>query len=115
MNIPPDQVSSPTFALVHEYQGRVPLVHIDLYRLPVLETEFLLTVEDYWQQPVVTVIEWAERLQTDLPEEFLDVAIEWLDEQVRSLTFRGVGPRGEKLAADCKILSKEENYRGSQD
>jgi tRNA threonylcarbamoyladenosine biosynthesis protein TsaE len=104
LGIPPDEVSSPTFALVHEYQGRLPLIHIDLYRLPVLEMDFLLALEDYWQQPAVTVIEWAERLQADLPEEYLDLTLTWLDDQTRSIKFFGVGPRGRQLAAACQAL-----------
>jgi tRNA threonylcarbamoyladenosine biosynthesis protein TsaE len=102
LGLAPDQVSSPTFALVHEYPGRLPLIHVDLYRLLVLEVEFLMELEDYWQQPVVTVIEWAERLETDLPEEYLDITLTWVDDQIRSLEFLGVGPRGEKLAAACR-------------
>ena len=104
LGLPPDQVSSPTFALVHEYPGRIPLIHVDLYRLPALEVEFLMELEDYWQQPVVTVIEWAERLDADLPEEYLDITLIWVDDQIRSLTIFGVGPRGEKLAATCQTL-----------
>jgi tRNA threonylcarbamoyladenosine biosynthesis protein TsaE len=104
LGIPPDQVSSPTFALVHEYQGRLPLIHIDLYRLPVLEMDFLLALEDYWQQPVVTVIEWAERLQAELPEEYLDLTLTWIDDQCRSVKISGVGPRGQQLAAACQAL-----------
>lgn len=104
LGLAPDQVSSPTFALVHEYQGRIPLIHTDLYRLPVVEGDFLLELEDYWQQPVVTVIEWAERLQADLPEEYLDITLTWIDDQVRSLRFMGFGPRGAVLALECRTL-----------
>jgi tRNA threonylcarbamoyladenosine biosynthesis protein TsaE len=107
LGLPPDQVSSPTFALVHEYPGRIPLIHVDLYRLPVLEVEFLMELEDYWQQPVITVIEWAERLNADLPEEYLDITLVWLEDQIRSLEIFGVGPRGEKLAAACQALGPD--------
>jgi tRNA threonylcarbamoyladenosine biosynthesis protein TsaE len=104
LGLPPDQVSSPTFALVHEYPGRLPLIHVDLYRLPILEVEFIMELEDYWQQPVVTVIEWAERLNADLPLEYLDITLIWVDDQIRTLEIFGVGPRGEKLAAACQAL-----------
>lgn len=104
LDLPPDQVSSPTFALVHEYPGRIPLIHVDLYRLPVLEIEFIMELEDYWEQPVITVIEWAERLAPDLPGEFLDISLTWLDDELRSLEIFGVGPRGEHLAAACRNL-----------
>lgn len=102
LDLPSDQVSSPTFALVHEYPGRIPLIHVDLYRLPVLEVEFLMELENYWQQPVITIIEWAERLAPDLPEEYLDISLGWLDDQLRSIKIFGVGSRGEKLAAACR-------------
>jgi tRNA threonylcarbamoyladenosine biosynthesis protein TsaE len=104
LGLPQAHISSPTFALVHEYPGRIPLIHVDLYRLPTLEAEFLLELEDYWQQPVVTVIEWAERLEVDLPEEYLDITLAWVDDQIRSLDLFGVGPRGKKLAAACQAL-----------
>ncbi len=96
LGLPPDQVSSPTFALVHEYPGRLPLIHVDLYRLPVLEVEFVMELEDYWQQPVVTVIEWAERLNADLPEEYLDITLVWVDDQIRSLDNLRGWPPGRK-------------------
>jgi tRNA threonylcarbamoyladenosine biosynthesis protein TsaE len=104
LGLPPDQVSSPTFALVHEYPGRIPLIHVDLYRLPALEVEFLMELENYWQQPVITVIEWAERLDADLPEEYLDITLIWVDDQIRSLNFLGKGPGGGKLAATCQTF-----------
>jgi tRNA threonylcarbamoyladenosine biosynthesis protein TsaE len=104
LGLPQASVSSPTFALVHEYPGRIPLIHVDLYRLPALEVEFLLELEDYWQRPVVTVIEWAERLKNDLPEEYLDITLAWIDDQIRSLDLFGVGSRGKKLAAACQAL-----------
>jgi tRNA threonylcarbamoyladenosine biosynthesis protein TsaE len=104
LGLPPDQVSSPTFALVQEYPGRIPLIHVDLYRLPALEVEFLMELEEYWQQPVITVIEWAERLDADLPEEYLDITLIWVDDQIRSVKIFGKGPRGEKLVATCQTL-----------
>lgn len=104
LGVPEDQVSSPSFALIHEYPGRIALIHVDLYRLPALEAEFLLHLEDYWQQPVVTVIEWAERLQADLPEEYLDIDLIWVDDQRRRLHLAGAGPRGEELAAACRTF-----------
>lgn len=107
LGLSPEQVSSPTFALVHEYPGRLPLIHVDLYRLPALEQEFIMELEDYWQRPVVTVIEWAERLGIDMPEEYLDITLSWVDDQIRSLEIFGAGPRGEELAIACQALRPE--------
>lgn len=90
--------------MIHEYQGLLPLIHVDLYRLPVLELDFLLALEDYWQQPVVTVIEWAERLEDELPEAYLDVSLFWIDEHSRKIEISGAGSRGANLAAACHTL-----------
>lgn len=102
LGLPPELVSSPTFALVHQYPARIPLIHVDLYRLPVLEDDFLLELEEYWHHPVVTVIEWAERLGPHLPEEYLDITLAWVDDQVRSVEIFGKGSRGKILAAACQ-------------
>lgn len=105
LGLAPEQISSPTFALIHEYPGRIPLIHADLYRLPVVDEEFLLTLEDYWQQPVVTVIEWAERLGDAAPAEYLDITLQWLDDQSRTLTILGRGRRGRELVQACQGLA----------
>jgi len=113
LGLPPDQVSSPTFALVHEYPGRVALIHVDLYRLGSLDEEFFLVLEDYWQQPVVTVIEWGERLEGNLPEEYLEITLHWLDTQTRRLEVGGVGRRGETLLQAWSSLVKSTGPRPS--
>lgn len=113
LGLSPEQVSSPTFALIHEYAGKIPLVHVDLYRLSTVDDDFCLALEDYWQQPVVTVIEWAERLQDAVPEEYLEITLQWLDAQSRVLTITGQGRRGEQLAQACQGLATTENDRQS--
>lgn len=113
LGLPPEQVSSPTFALIHEYAGQMLLVHVDLYRLPAVDEEFSLELEDYWQRPVVTVIEWAERLQEARPEEYLEITLQWLDAQSRVLTIVGRGRRGEQLAQACRALQRSANDQKS--
>jgi len=66
-------VNSPTFTLVKEYQGRLPLYHMDLYRLEDAGEE--LGLEEYWESDGVTVIEWPEVMGPFLPEDRLDVHI----------------------------------------
>ena len=61
-------VTSPTFALIHEYVGgRLPLYHIDLYRLEDAQAALVLGIEEYLPSDGVTVIEWPERIASLLP------------------------------------------------
>ncbi|ADH86037.1 tRNA (adenosine(37)-N6)-threonylcarbamoyltransferase complex ATPase subunit type 1 TsaE [Desulfurivibrio alkaliphilus] len=77
LEVPPEQpVTSPTFALIHEHQGRLPLFHLDLYRLGGDEDELLeLGIEDYLYGDGVCVIEWPERLGGLLPARHLDIRL----------------------------------------
>lgn len=60
-------VTSPTFALVHEYEGRLPLFHMDLYRLSGEEEFELIGGWEYFRRGGVCLIEWAERLGGQVP------------------------------------------------
>jgi len=62
-----DQVTSPTFALVQEYQGRLPLFHMDLYRLSSEEEFEQIGGWEYFRRNGVVMIEWADRLGGALP------------------------------------------------
>lgn len=63
----PRTVSSPTFVLIHEYQGRLPLAHADLYRLESVQTLPHLGLEEYFDGRTVVAVEWAERAGNELP------------------------------------------------
>ena len=64
----PGEVTSPTFTLVHEYRGgRLPIYHIDLYRLEGAESALPLGIDDFLPSDGVTVIEWPERIADLLP------------------------------------------------
>jgi tRNA threonylcarbamoyladenosine biosynthesis protein TsaE len=90
--IDPRDVSSPTFVLVNEYSAQPPIYHLDAYRVRD-DDEFLeLGVEEYFDRPGWTFIEWADRVAACLPLERLDISIDALGETSRrfALTARGV-------------------------
>jgi tRNA threonylcarbamoyladenosine biosynthesis protein TsaE len=85
------QVTSPTFTLVNEYVGgRLPLYHIDLYRIKTAEEAIAFGIEDYLPGKGVTVVEWPERIEALLPE-----GTQHWDIQVASLTERVIQRRGD--------------------
>ncbi len=83
-----EEVSSPTFTLIHEYGARPKVYHIDLYRLdraPELDT---LGLEDLWDRPAVVLIEWGEKFASRLPARRLEILLEHAGESVRRITVR---------------------------
>jgi tRNA threonylcarbamoyladenosine biosynthesis protein TsaE len=70
------EVTSPTFALVHEYEGRLPLFHMDLYRLSGEEEFELIGGWEYLRRGGVCLIEWAERLGDAVPKPHWRVHLE---------------------------------------
>jgi tRNA threonylcarbamoyladenosine biosynthesis protein TsaE len=78
--------ASPTFTLIHEYHGRMPLVHVDLYRLD-SDATARLGLEEYLESSAVTVIEWADKILTLLPRDYLRIELEHRGGDQRRLTF----------------------------
>ena len=74
--VDPRSVVSPTFVLIHEYHGRRPIYHLDAYRLRD-EDEFLqLGPDEYFDSPGLTLVEWADRVESCLPAERVEIRIE---------------------------------------
>lgn len=72
---PPEEVSSPTFPLIHEYGDPVEMYHIDLYRLDTWEEVRTLGIEDLYSRPALVVMEWAERFPELLPASRVEVRL----------------------------------------
>ena len=90
LGIDPDEVSSPTFTLIHEYRGgRLTLYHADLYRLERAATDDL-GLEETGAADGVLAIEWAERLTHRIPGAIL-VEISLVDETTRQIMIRTSG------------------------
>ncbi len=89
-------ITSPTFNLVNEYEGRLPLYHFDVYRIADSEEMFDIGFDEYLNNGGVTVIEWGEQISEILPADIIRVTIEknlqkGLD--VREITIEFIGSR----------------------
>lgn len=99
-------VASPSFTLINEYQGKIPFYHIDLYRLGGEKEVEELGLEEYFQAEGITVIEWADRIPSLLPEQLLRIHIHYTGKNTRSIEMVGKGMRYEELVnrlrdSDC--------------
>ena len=98
VGVPPERhVASPTFALVNEHPGRVPLVHADLYRVARPAELLELGLDDAFDRAAVA-IEWLDRFPDAAPADRLELVIAIEADGARLLTLVGAGPRGEALA-----------------
>ena len=95
-------ISSPTFTFINEYQGRVPLYHIDLYRLKDPGELESIGFEEYIDSDGVTVIEWAERAEDELPPESLSVYLSYVDDHSREIGFLAEGERYQKILEELR-------------
>lgn len=85
-------VNSPTFVLMTEYEGRLPLFHLDLYRLDDAADALAGGLLDERQADGVVLVEWAERLGPALPVSRLDVLIEGTGDDLRRIALRSADP-----------------------
>jgi tRNA threonylcarbamoyladenosine biosynthesis protein TsaE len=90
-------ITSPSFTFIHEYQGRIPFFHIDLFRLTTEEEAEDLGLEEYLGRGGLTAIEWADRIPTLLPEALLWITLSYRGEHARSIEISGKGDRYEEL------------------
>ena len=82
-----DDVTSPTFTLVHEYRGpKVTVIHVDLYRIDTEKELATLGLDDYMRDDAVLLIEWGEKFPRLTREKDIDVAIKRLSDTDRSIT-----------------------------
>lgn len=85
------RVSSPTFALIHEYAARIPVFHFDAYRLPNPRAFADLGVEEYFSGDGVCLVEWADRVEGIIPAESLRIEIQPLGETTRRFSLSASG------------------------
>ncbi|WP_421382877.1 tRNA (adenosine(37)-N6)-threonylcarbamoyltransferase complex ATPase subunit type 1 TsaE [Bacillus salacetis] len=92
-------VNSPTFTIIKEYQGRLPLYHMDVYRLD--DSFEDLGFDEYFNGGGVTVVEWAHLIKEQLPDERLAISILRKSDQERTILLEPAGNRYEML---CKEI-----------
>lgn len=90
-----ETITSPTFTIIKEYNGELPLYHMDVYRLDG-NTEGL-GIEEYFSKGGVVIIEWADTIKDILPNERLDIKFKVVDENKRILIIKPYGKKYEDL------------------
>jgi tRNA threonylcarbamoyladenosine biosynthesis protein TsaE len=85
LGVDPDAIASPTFVLIHEYEGRIPVYHFDAYRLKSPEQFEDLGVAEYWSLGGLCLVEWADRVHGLLPPDCWIIEIELTGPTSRSV------------------------------
>ena len=97
-----EYAASPSFVVVRELKGRLPLYHIDFYRLENLEEIAELGLDDYLYGNGLCVVEWAEKGLSLLPAEHLLIEISYLADTERRLELKPSGQRYRNIVAEIK-------------
>ena len=92
-----DPITSPTYTIIKEYEGELPLYHMDVYRLD--GNYDGVGIEEYFDKGGVVVIEWANTIKDILPEQRLDIDFKVIDENKRLLILK---PYGQKYVDLCE-------------
>jgi len=95
LGAPPRSVSSPTFVLIHEYSGRLRLIHADLYRIGQESELRHLGLPDYQDGQAVLAVEWADKAGAELPQDRLEVYLAHEDKTKRSIVMKACGPESQ--------------------
>jgi tRNA threonylcarbamoyladenosine biosynthesis protein TsaE len=96
-------VRSPTFTLINEYSGRLPVYHIDLYRVSGGGQQEGLNLREYLYGDGVTLVEWFDYLPAGEVDEYLQISLAHLGGPKRELTFVARGERYQKLLKELRV------------
>ena len=99
----PTAVTSPTFVVIHEYQGRLPFAHVDLYRIRSpreLESTGLI---EYFSGRTVTAIEWADKGLAALPQDRIEITLNHRAARSRTIQLSATGPMSDEVLALARM------------
>lgn len=91
-------VNSPTYTIVKEYEGELPLYHMDVYRLENSDED--IGFDEYFNGNGISIVEWAHFIEEFLPEERLNIKFSYLDDHSRLLQFTAMGTHYEWITAE---------------
>ena len=115
LGVPRRAVTSPTFALIHEYKGRLTLVHADLYRLRAEAELAHVGLSEYVNGRAVVAVEWAEKAEGYLPDDRLEIRLAHSDDRGRHVLLEARGRDARRLLRDLKrSIRSRRRMRGGQ-
>jgi tRNA threonylcarbamoyladenosine biosynthesis protein TsaE len=82
-------ITSASFTIIAEYDSQIPFYHIDLYRVT-SDRVSELGLQEYFTSEGISVIEWAERAESEIPSDSIDVRLSYLDEETREIEVTGI-------------------------
>ncbi|NOS79671.1 MAG: tRNA (adenosine(37)-N6)-threonylcarbamoyltransferase complex ATPase subunit type 1 TsaE [Nitrospira sp.] len=110
LGTPSNQVTSPTFVLIHEYEGRLPLIHVDLYRLRNVAEAEGIGLQEYFHGNIVTAIEWADKFPELLPSDRFELTLQHKTPTTRTARMLAYGPRAGTLLATLKQAARQRRH-----
>lgn len=94
-----DYITSPTFTIVNEYEGRMPLYHFDVYRIGCSEEMYDIGFDEYIDSEGVCIIEWANIIEDILPEDYLKIELNY-KENGREMVLTPFGKKYEEIVEE---------------
>lgn len=103
LGIEENTITSPSFTLINQYEGRYPLYHFDVYRIEPVDLEEL-GYEEFFFGKGVCLVEWGDRVRDYLSDEYLQIVIQQAGAQKRELTLTAHGERYQELLSQLKVV-----------
>ena len=94
-----DYITSPTFTIVNEYEGDMPLYHFDVYRIGSSEEMYDIGYDEYINSDGVCIIEWANLINDILPDEYLDIELSY-NGMGREMVLKPIGEKYKKIVEE---------------